>query len=178
MATKQIQRMSKKVSRSKNKKDQFDRLREHLLEGKPLRRMKDEQMLERCIQIFTLLSKGHTDHEIIKIIDKAGWVKKSMGYILIRKTKVLFGDAYISNKTAEKAIAIQMAKEAYNLALKTENAVAMVAATKLITQLEGTLSESQNLTIIYQNLTLPPIQISDDPKVIDIPPEDVSFEDE
>jgi methenyltetrahydromethanopterin cyclohydrolase len=176
VATKQIQKMSKGVSRSKNKKDQFDRIREHLLEGRNLPRKNDNLVLERCLHIFSLLSKGYTDHEILKICERAFEIKKSMIYILIRRTKKLFGDVQVSNKAAEKAIAIQMAKESYKIALQIKRPGAMVAATKLIAQLEGTLSDSQNLTIIYQNLTLPPIEISDDPSVINISSQEVSVE--
>ena len=69
-----------------------------------------------------------------------------------------------------------MAKEAYRVGKKAKDARAMAAATKLIAQLEGTLNESQNLTIIYENLTLPAIQISDNPKVIDGFVEDIEFD--
>lgn len=176
---KKLDRTSKELRYNKRrngqKLDQVDRFRAHLLEGKKLGK-RDTIKLDRLYHVFSLLCNGYTDREIVRICENAGWGKKTRVYEILRDTKKVFGDSYISNKEADKIIAIQMAKEAYKVAREERRGGDMVAATKLVSQLQGNLSQQQNLMVIYQNLQLPEINISDDPKVIDIPAEDISFE--
>lgn len=156
--------------------DAFDRIAVHLLEDKPLRRKADRELLEKALQIYPLLCAGKTSKQIIKFIKKKDWGTPATAYSLIRKTKRIF---YFEDQTADfakRGILIEMAKKAYNFAEKKGDARAMVSAANLLAKLEGALDQQQSYTMIYQNLELPPILITDNPEAIEVPFEEVDFE--
>lgn len=160
---------------SNNKKDRYDRIFEHIQKGKPIGE-KDKKTLKIARQIYPLLCEGKTDREVVNQIVEDGICKEGMAYHYIKHTKVIFSEAGKANKEAEKMILIQMAKRAYNRAMVKGDIKAANGAMGNMIKLYGFGDKEQNLTIVYQKLTLPVLQVTDNPEVIDMPFDEVKFE--
>lgn len=175
-----LTRLSKEISqhrrRSHNKLDRYDKIREHLVEGKKLGK-RDQDFLDKAMKIFPLLCGGNTDREVVQIALRAGIVNtKDAGYKWIAQTKRIFRDAYEYNLMAEKRIMVEMAKKAFKHAMLQQKPTAMVAAVKLQAELLGVFSQKHDLGDVYENLQLPTIVYSSDPKVLQEPPVDGQYE--
>lgn len=162
---------------SNNKKDRYDRIFDHIQKGKPLGK-KDEKTLKIAREIYPMLCDGKTDREIVNELVENGTCKEVMAYHYVKHTKVIFAEVGKASKEAEKQILIQMAKKAYTAAMRKDDIKAANGAIGNLIKLYGFGDKEQNLTIVYQKLTLPILQITDNPEVIDMPIEDVKFEEE
>jgi len=177
---KKLARVSKELRQEKRRMgqepDQFDRIREHLVEGKKLGKKNDRELLEKALLIYPMLCAGKTQHDIVKIIQNAGWGSHVTAYKLIKNTRKIFLFQDDINELGKRQILVEMAKRAFKKAEDFENPNAMVSAIKLIAQLENVLDHKESYTIIYKNLELPALNVTDDPQVIDMPVQEIEFE--
>lgn len=177
-----IEKTSKAVKQEKRRLrqplDTFDRIQFHILEGKPLTRKSDRDLLSKSQQIYPLLCAGKTAKYILKFVKKQGWGGEATAYRLIRQTKKIFYFQDENRDLGTRSIYVEMAKKAYNYATKKGDPRAMVSAAKLAAQLDGALNETENYTLIFQNLVLPPIQFSDNPEAVEVPEIEVEFNEE
>lgn len=161
---------------SKNKLDRFDRIHLHFSRGKSLN-AKDQELLDRAMELYPMLCKGHTAKKLVAYIEKKGWAKKSRAYDLINATKKIFGHVLKADSDLERSIMIEMAKEAYDMAKKLEKPRDMVTAVKLIANLHDTGKNGKGMEELYDSLTLPAVIYSFDPKSLHEPTIDAEYAD-
>lgn len=163
------QELSKSQRRSHQKPDQWDRIRLHLVDGEPLRRKGDQKLLREARIVWPLLCKGWPGRKLVKeLIEQEVVSNETAGYMLISKTKRIFGDAGSFNPEAEKLILIEMVKEAYQKAKDANMPAAMAKCAKELRELMG-VHEDSEMTDLYRQLALPTIVYTSDASVLQEP---------
>ena len=149
-----------------NLPDKYDKIREHIQNGTELD-LHTQRFYDRAVHVFDLLCQGFTEKEVIKLIGDLDWGKAPTARNLIAATKKLFnanpGEA---QKNAERRILVEMAKEAYRIALADGNARHMIAAVKELRALLGLDDGDGGLMETYENLRLPDIIYTNDPTAL------------
>ncbi len=165
-----------KLRKKTKELDRYDLIAESILDDTIiLEKPENQKLQENVLMIYPLLCGGKTSQQIFRILKRLKIIKNdSYGYKLIRATERVFGKVQVANKAGMKAIAIEMAKKAYQRALMNSNATAMVRATDLIAKLSGVLDKQQDFFNVFIDLQLPQVSFTSDPKALEI--EDVEYQ--
>lgn len=169
--------MNRSIRRSHSKADQWDRIRLHMIEGHPLRRKTDQELLKKSMQVWPLLCEGFPVKTLVeKLVEMEVSDNDHQARRLINTTKRIFGDAQAYNPEAEKTILIEMAKYAYGVAKEAGNAAAMAKCIKELRELQGH-NEEHELSDLYGQLSLPDIIYTSDEAVLqEAPVKDAQYQ--
>ena len=165
MLQKQLKVETREKRINKIPEDQIDRIQAHILEGRKLWK-KDAEFFERARQIYPLICAGKSMKYIIKFVDKSGWGSDQVAYRLVRKTKKLYEFNDDIQGRGNRSIYIEMAKRCFRAAEKSGDARSMVAAVKLMAEIDGALTVGDSYTQIFNSLQMPQIIFTDNPEVL------------
>jgi hypothetical protein len=160
--------VAKLASKSIDKKDVLDRLRDHIFSGgtKKLSE-KDNDTLIKLRRINQALVSGYGNTQVVKIIETEFSLGQAQAYNLINQSIKLYGDIQEGDKQGSKVIMKEMYLRAAKKALEMGDMANHLHALDSISKLDK-LFDATQVNIDMSNIQLPKaVIISGDLKVLE-----------
>lgn len=160
-----------KQLQSKNPPDDYDQIRAYLIDDVEL---EDSKLLKRAKIIQhvwpILVEEISTKATIKRLIDQRIAKGPRQATKMIQDTEIVYGRVAEADRKGAKAILVEITKEALResrvKARDTGNWAPVERLIDKLAKLQGLYEEKDNLVKVYQELRLPELTVSSDPKVI------------
>jgi|GEM_PF-1528931 len=145
--------------------DKLDKYRAHLLDGKRLNE-KEEAMLSKYRKANSLLCKGLSRHQTVKLLTRDIDVSESQAYLIVREAIKLYGDASLSDKAGLKHLMYENFMRAAQVAKKGKDYQAMVRALENAAKVTGAYADSEGNFDLQEFMRLMPVSFTTDPSIL------------
>lgn len=153
-----------------NEPDKYDRIRDYILNDAEISPT-DRALAKAAAKVYPILVEQMTMKDsIAKLIELGLSRNETHAVKLIHDTEKIYGRVYESDRSGRKSILMEIAwdalREAKEKAKDTGNYNPVEKLIDRIAKLGGFYETAENITQIYQQLTLPTPNISADPSVV------------
>ena len=149
------------------KADKYDLIADHIIFGKPLENQVHQELLAKARQIWPIICEELTTKAIVAKIVKLEIAKSRQAHNLVMETEKIFGRARRNNKEGRIAMLIEIAMRTMKDAREAGKYEVVDRLIDRIAKLENLYERDTGLGNVYQTLILQPIQLTDNPRVIE-----------
>ena len=131
---------------------------------------KERKLAEQARLLYPIIIEFISTKQIMGQIESQGIAKPSQAYKLIQETEKIYGRVRQVTKDGRRSLLVEIIMEALYEAKEAKDYKAVDRLVDKLAKLDGLYEAQGHMTTIYNNLTMAPIQISDEaPKdVIDL----------
>lgn len=148
--------------------DKYDLIRDHLLNGTELTDPQHIQLMEAAKHIYPLMVEELTTKSIVERLVSEKICGPGQAYRMIRETERIYGRVRQNSQDGLRAILVENALQSLKDARAEKDYRGVASLIDKIAKLEGLYTEQGKVQEVYKTLTLMPIQVTSDPKVIEI----------
>ena len=157
---------------SHNKPDKYDLIRDHLQNDTELEDRKLKQLARIIQHVWPVLVEEISTKATIKRLVDMGIARGTrQATRFVQETEIVYGRIADFDRKGAKSILIEITKEALresrNKARDTGNWAPVERLIDKLAKLQGLYETTDNLKLVMQELHLPPLQVTSDPRVVE-----------